>query len=110
MATTVAQLQVEVNSLRLEVATLRAEMEASIPMLQKLLADALEQVKQAAATTVETVASRQADRVARSATHHSTTQEFATAKEAMEACKQLVAKRDGMRYSVTGNVLHIAAR
>lgn len=109
MATTVAQLQVEVNSLRLEVATLRAEMEASIPMLQKLLADALEQVKQAAATTVETVASRHADRVARS-TPCGTTQIFPSPREAMEACKALVARRDGNRYSVTGCTLNVVAR
>lgn len=109
MATTVAQLQVEVNSLRLEVATLRAEMEASIPMLQKLLADALEQVKQAAATTVETVASRHADRVARS-TPCGTTQIFPSPREAMAACKEGVMHDKRNRYCVVGNVLHVVAR
>lgn len=81
MATTVAQLQVEVNTLREELVALRAE-----------------------------VAALREARPAKRVTPIGTTQVFPSPKEAMEACKALVAKRDGNRYSVVGCTLNVVAR
>ncbi len=39
-----------------------------------------------------------------------TTQVFPSPREAMEACKELVAKHDGNRYSVVGCTLNVVAR
>jgi len=99
MATTVAQLQVEVESLRAELATLRGELEASIPMLQKLLAEAIEQMK-AQITTSRPASPKRADEA----------KVFPSPKDAMEACKAAVARRDGRRYWVVGDTLWNAAR
>ena len=82
MATTVAQLQVELAALREKISAYCADVDA----LRKEL---------------------DATRVTKRTVVDSTTQTYPSAKEAMEACKAFVAEKNGLRYSVTGNVLHI---
>lgn len=82
MATTVAQLQVEVNALREQLAVLSAEV-----------------------TTL-----REARPAPKRVSPEGTTQVFPSPKEALAACKEGVMHDKRNRYCVVGNVLHVVAR